>query len=129
MQRNREAIGSLIYLTTFTRPDLCFVVSKLSQHLAHPTDEYWVTVKHVLRYLKGAADKQLCFRMSTEDLGLQAYSDADWAADTKDRRSTSGYCISLSKDSSLVLWKTKKQPTVALSTCEAEYMALALAIH
>lgn len=128
-KKYREAVGSLIYLTTCTRPDLCFVVSKLSQHLADPTDEHWVTVKHVLRYLKGNADKKLCFRKSTEGLGLQAYSDADWASDTKDRQSTTGYCISMNKDSSLVSWKTKKQPTVALSTCEAEYMALALTIQ
>lgn len=129
VKKYREAVGSLIYLTTCTRPDLCFVVSKLSQHFADPTEEHWVTVKHVLRYLRGTADKQLCFRKSGESLGLLAYSDADWAADTSDRRSTTGYCVSMCKDSSLVSWKTKKQPTIALSTCEAEYMALALTIQ
>lgn len=113
-------------MTTCTRPDLSFVVSKLSQYFCEPTEEQWLTVKHVLRYLKGTSDKELCFRRDdSEKLGLVAYSDADWAADTTDRRSTTGYCVSLSKNSSLVSWKTKKQPTVALSTCEAEYMALA----
>lgn len=125
----REAVGSLIYLTTCTRPDLCFVVGKLSQNFAEPSDEHWVTVKHVLRYLRGTSDKQLCFKKSSEQLGLVAYSDADWAADTGDRRSTTGYCVGLTKDSSLVSWRSKKQPTVALSTCEAEYMALALTIQ
>ena len=86
-------------------------------------------MKHVLRYLRGTVDKQLCFRKSSEGLGLRAYSDADWGSDASDRRSKSGYCVSMSKDSSLVSWKTKKQPTVALSTCEAEYMALALTIQ
>lgn len=129
VKKYREAVGSLIYLTTCTRPDLCFVVSKLSQHFADPTDEHWVTVKHVLRYLRGTADKQLCFRKSSESLGLQAYSDADWAGDANDRRSTTGYCVSMDKDSSLVSWKAKKQPTIALSTCEAEYIALALTIQ
>ena len=129
VKKYREAVGSLIYLTTCTCPDLCFVVSKLSQHFADPTDEHWVTVKHVLRYLRGTADKQVFFRKSRESLGLQAYSDADWAADASDRRSTTGYCVSMGKDSSLVSWKAKKQPTVALSTCEAEYMALALTIQ
>lgn len=129
VKKYREAVGTLIYLTTCTRPDLCFVVSKLSQHFADPTDEHWVTVKHVLRYLRGTADKQLCFRKSNEDLGLRAYSDADWAGDASDRRSTSGYCVSLGKDSSLVSWKAKKQPTIALSTCKAEYIALALTIQ
>ena len=74
VKKYREAVGSLIYLTTCTRPDLCFVVSKLSQHFADPTDEHWVTVKHVLRYLRGTADKQVFFRKSRESLGLQAYS-------------------------------------------------------
>ena len=125
----REAVGSLIYLTTCTRPDLSFVVSRLSHYLAEPTEEQWVTVKHVLRYLKGTADKGLTFRRSTEHLGIKAYSDADWAADTIDRRSTTGYCVSLSENSALVSWKAKKQPTVALSTCEAEYMALASTVQ
>lgn len=102
VKKYREAVGSLIYLTTCTRPDLCFVVSKLSQYFAEPTDEHWVRVKHVLRYLRGNADKPLCFRKSSEKLGLQAYSDADWAADKTDRRSMTGYCVSMSKDSSLV---------------------------
>lgn len=122
----REAVGSLIYLTTFTHPYLCFVVSKLLQYLCEPTEEQWITVKHVFRYLKGTTNKELRFRRNdTEKLGIMAYSDADWAGDTADRRSTTGYCVSLSKNSSFVSWKTKKQPTVALSTCEAEYTALA----
>lgn len=126
----RKAVGSLIYLTTCTRPDLSFVVSRLSQYFAEPTEEQWVTVKHVLRYLKGTSKKGLCFKGDgSEKLGIQAYSDADWASDTSDRRSTTGYCVSLSKNSSLVSWKTRKQPTVALSTCEAEYMALASTIQ
>jgi len=126
----REAVGSLIYLSTCTRPDLSFVVSKLSQYFAEPSEQHWNTVKHVFRYLKGTAEQQLCFRRNdTERLGLRVYSDADWASDTKDRHSTSGYCVNLSEESSLISWKTRKQPTVALSTCEAEYMSLASAMQ
>lgn len=123
----REVVGSLIYLSVCTRPDLSYAVSKLSQYFAEPTVEQWATVKHVLRYLKGTADKELCYR-KCETLSIQAFSDADWAADN-DRRSTTGYCVSLSKNGALVSWRTKKQPTVALSTCEAEYMALAATIQ
>ncbi len=113
----REAVGSLIYLITCTRPDLSFVLSKLSQYFCEPTEEQWVTVKHVLRYLRGTTNKELCFRRNDgEKLGLVAYSDADWAADATDRRSTTGYCVSLSKNSSLISWKTKRQPTVALGS-------------
>lgn len=129
VKKYREAVGSLIYLTVCTRPDLSFVVSKLSQYFAEPTEQQWGTVKHVLRYLKATCNKKLCFRKSEENLRIQAYSDADWAADVNDRRSTSGYCVSLSKDGTLVSWKSKKQPTVALSTCESEYVALAATIQ
>lgn len=89
----REAVGSLIYLTICTRPDLSFVVSKLSQYFSRPTEQQWSTMKHVLRYLKGTSNKELCYRRG-ESLCIQAYSDADWAAD-EDRRSTTGYCVSL----------------------------------
>lgn len=125
----REAVGSLIYLATCSRPDLSFVVSRLSQYFAEPTEEQWSTVKHVLQYLKGTAEKGLCFRRSSDKLGIQAYSDADWASNVNNRRSTTGYCVTLSKNSFPVSWKTRKQPTVALSTCEAEYMALASTIQ
>lgn len=122
-------LGSLIYLTSCTRPDLSYVVSKLSQYFNEPTEEQWTTVKHVLKYLKGTNDKMLCYRKCDEGLRLVAYSDADWAGDANDRRSTSGYCVSLCKNSPLISWKTKKQPTVALTTCEAECMALAATIQ
>ena len=105
-------------------------MSRLSQHFSEPTEEHWLTVKHVLRYLKGTSDKELCFRKNhKEGLGLRIYTDADWAADVTDRRSTTGYCVSLSENTSLISWKTRKQPTVALSTCEAEYMSLASALQ
>ncbi len=121
----REAVGSLIYLATCTRPDLSFVVSRLSQYFTKPTIKQWTTVKHVLRYLKGTQNKELCFRKYKDDNLIHAYSDANWAADVGDRKSTTGYCISLNRNGPLVSWKTKRQPTVALSTCEAEYTALA----
>lgn len=57
------------------------------------------------------------------------HSDADWVADVTDRRSATGYCASLNENGPVVSWKTKKHPTVALSTCEAEYMALASTIQ
>lgn len=67
----------------------------------------------------------LCYKKSDERLKLVAYSDADWASDQTDRCSTTGYRFSLSKNGSAISLKTKKQQTVALSTCEAEYIALA----
>ncbi|KAL9987803.1 hypothetical protein ACROYT_G002165 [Oculina patagonica] len=128
-KRYREAVGSLVYAMTCTRPDICWVVTKLSQFLTNPTKEHWVAVKHVLRYLKGTLDFELCYRKCDNGLTLIGYSDADWASSTDDRRSISGYCFSLNKAGPLISWKSRKQPTVALSSCEAEYIALAAAVQ
>lgn len=117
-------VGSLIYVMTRTRPDLSFIVSKLSQYLSVPKEQHWVAAKHELRYLKGTVDLELCYKKNDANLKLVAYSDADWAADLNDRRSVTGYCFSLCESGPIISWKSKKQQTVALSTCEAEYMAL-----
>lgn len=84
-----------------------------------------VTAKHVFRYLKGTIKQELYYKKSEEKLKHVAYSDADWAADHKDRQSTTRYCFSLTETGPVISWKSKKQPTVALSTCKAEYMAQA----
>ena len=95
----REAVGSLIYLATCTRPDLSYVVSKLSQHFAEPSEEHWNTAKHVFRYLKKVQQTvgYVLKRMYTGELGLIVHSDADWASEVTDRRSTTGYCASFSE--------------------------------
>jgi hypothetical protein len=120
----REIVGSLIYAMTCTRPDLCYVVTTLSQHLAKPNKEMCITLKHVLRYIKGTLNYELCFRKCENGLNLNGYSDASWGS-LPDRKSITGYCFSLNPDGPLISWKCKKQSTVALSSCEAEYMALA----
>ncbi|CAB4032084.1 Hypothetical predicted protein, partial [Paramuricea clavata] len=121
----REMIGSLIYAMTCTRPDLSWIVSKLSQSLSNPRTGDLIAAKHVLRYLKGTVDYELCFKKSDADLQLTAYSDSDWASCLEDRRSTTGHCCTLTEGGPLISWKSRKQPTVAISTCEAEYVALA----
>ena len=119
----RELVGSLIYAMTCTRPDLAWAVTKLSQHLADPTQADFTMVKHVFRYIRGTYDYKLTFR-KTNDLKLVGFKDADWASSVEDRRSTSGYCFALNDSGPVVSWKSKKQPTVALSSCESEYVAL-----
>lgn len=129
-RRFREAVGSLIYLSTCTRPDISYLVRKLSQHFAEPTLEHWNTVKHVFRYLKSTAEHEFCFkRNEMQKFRLRVYSDADGVSDVTDRPTTSGYRVNLSEGSALITWKTRKQATVALSTCEAEYMLLASAMQ
>lgn len=125
----RGMLGSLIYIMTCTRPDISWIVSKLSQHMSNPKEKHMVAVKHVYRYLKGTKNFELCYSKSDTKPELMGFSDADWANDPEDRKSTTGYCFSLNKDGAIVSWKTRKQPTVALSTCEAEYVALAATIQ
>ena len=123
----RELVGSLIYAMTCTRPDLSWVVTKLSQHLANPSKADMIMINHVFRYLRGTLDHKLIFRKS--DLNLIGYVDADWASSQEDRKSTSAYCFVMNSTGPAVSWKTKRQPTVALSSCEAEYMALCLGMQ
>ena len=88
-RKYREIVGSLIYAMTYTRPDLSWVVSKLSQHLAEPEEVDWIILKHALRYIKGTLGYKLCFTKTVNDLMLIGFSDSDWAS-SPDRRSTSG---------------------------------------
>ena len=123
----REIVGSLIYLMTCTRPDLCYSVSKLSQKLSKPTTADLSMSKFVLKYVKGTLDYGLTFK-KINNANLIGYSDSDWGG-SDDRKSISGYCFKLSDEGSLISWRSKKQNTVALSTCEAEYIALTQAVQ
>ena len=121
----RQIVGSLIYTMTGTRRDLCHIVTKLSQHMSKPTLASLNAAKHVLRYLKGTSSLSLIFRRTDHPLELVGFSDSDWGGRVSDRKSISGYGFQLSQSGPLVSWKSKKQQTVALSTCETEYTALA----
>ena len=118
----RQMVGSLIYLMTCSRPDLSYVVTVLSQHMSKPTAAHLNIAKHVLRYLKFTADHGIIFKAS-DKIHIEGFTDASWA-NADDRRSISGYCFSLSSGGALVSWKTKKQPIIALSSCESEYVAM-----
>ena len=117
----REIVGSLIYLMTCSRPDLCYVVTVLSQFMSSPRVAHLNLAKYVLRYLRGTVDHGIMFKKSS--LMIIGYTDASWGS-TGDRRSISGFCYKLGHDSSLVSWKSKKQTVVALSSCEAEYISM-----
>ena len=106
-----------------TRPDICWIVTKLTQYLSKPLTNHWTAVKHVFRYmyLKGTIDNEMVYTKCSEALSLTGYSDSDWTSNPDDRRSTSGYCFSLAKGWPMISWKSRKQQCVALSSCEAEY--------
>ena len=120
----RAIVGSLIYVMTGTRPDLCYAVTKLSQNMSKPTEANLVAAKHVLRYLRGTVGHSLSFAKCETELRLTGFCDSDWGGDITDRRSISGYGFTLQDKGPLVSWRSRKQSTVALSSCEAEYMAL-----
>ena len=121
-QLYQSAIGSLLYLSGGTRPDITFSVSNLAKFSAKPSKQHWTAIKRVMRYLKGTINFGILYtKQETKD--FVAYSDADWAGDLDDRKSTSGYLFKISGGA--VSWRSKKQSSVALSTAEAEYIALA----
>lgn len=123
-QKYQSAIGSLMYLSVSTRPDISFAVSSLAKFSSKPTKEHWTALKRLLRYLKGTMKFGILYKKGgvTEYIG---FSDVDWAGDTNDRKSMSGYVFMLSGGA--VSWSSKKQKCVALSTAEAEYIALSSA--
>ena len=117
----QSIVGSLLYAAIATRPDIAQAVSAVSKFSAEPTEAHLTAVKRILRYLKGTMDLSLQYRSS--DCGeLIGYSDSDWAGNLDDRHSTSGCLAQLSGGA--ISWLSKKQATVALSTAEAEYIAL-----
>ena len=87
-----------------------------------PLRQHWTAVKRILRYIAGTLDYGLHLR-SAPDFSIEAFCDADWAADLDDRRSTTGYCIFFGGN--LVAWKSQKQVTISRSSTEAEFRSLA----
>ena len=125
----REIVGSLIYIMCGTRPELSFVVTYLSQFMSKPKVCHLNAAKRVLKYLKGTKEKKIVFsKIKMSEIALKGFSDSDWGSG-HDRKSVSGYCFTLQENGPIISWKSKKQSIVALSTCEAEYVALTYAIQ
>lgn len=121
VEQFRRLVGRLLYLT-LTRPDITYCVQQLSQYVSSPTKAHMQAALHIVRYLKGSSTLGL-FYSSASTFHIEAYCDSDWAACPQTRRSLSGYCILLGNNA--ISWKTKKQTTVARSSCEAEYRSMA----
>ena len=115
-----SAVGSLMYVMVCTRPDIAHVVGMVSQFLSNPGKEHWSVVKWILRYLKGTSSFNLCFGNNKHV--LDGYTDAYMAGDVDSRKSTSGYLMKFAGGA--VLWQSRLQKYVALSTIEAEYITL-----
>lgn len=119
--RYRSIVGGLQYLT-LTRPDIAFAVNKVCQYLHCPTTAHYTAVKRILRYISGTFAYGLRFVRSASNT-ISAFSDADWAGCSDDRKSTGGFAVFVGAN--LVSWQAKKQATVSRSSTEAEYKTLA----
>ncbi|KAK8946931.1 hypothetical protein KSP39_PZI007096 [Platanthera zijinensis] len=118
-----KIIGSLMYATSCTRPDIAFSVSMLSRFTSNPGKEHWEALDRLLRYLSGTKDHALCYTGYPPT--MKGHSDASWCSEAGNSKSTSGYIFTLR--GAAITWKSKRQTCIALSSMEAELFALALA--
>ena len=119
----RQLVGSLIYLT-LTRPDISYPVRMVSRYMSNPKKPHLDAVKRILRYVKGTINFGILYK-KTKDCQVMGYCDADYAGDCGTQRSTIRYFFSLG--SGPISWCSKRQPTMALSSTEAEYRSAAMA--
>jgi hypothetical protein len=119
-------VGSLLYISVMTRPDITFAVQALGRHMQASSEEHIVAAKRVMRYLKGTVDMGIVYSGRCSDTRtIKGYCDSTWASDASTKRSVTGYVYTLAGGA--ISWNSKLQPTVALSSTEAEYMAAAAA--
>jgi hypothetical protein len=116
-----SAVGALMYLAVTTRPDIAYAVGVLARFSANPGVVHWKAVKHLFRYVKGTVDLKLTYSPDQSDEFFTSFTDADHGGCKDSGRSTGGYLVKVGTGA--VSWRSKLQPTVALSTTEAEYIA------
>ncbi|RVW69235.1 Retrovirus-related Pol polyprotein from transposon TNT 1-94 [Vitis vinifera] len=116
----RSMIGSLLYLTA-SRPDIAFSVGVCARYQACPKESHLIALKRIIRYIAGTLELSLWYPFDTHS-DVACYTDADWAGNVDDRKSTSGGCFYIGN--CLVAWMSKKQNSISLSIAEAEYIAI-----
>jgi len=138
-EKYMEIVGTLLYATISTRVDISYAVQKLTRHMQAPLKRHMVAAERVMRYLSGLKELGLLFGRihgvgkqeqqlrDSLQLSVEAFADADWANDKLDRKSITGWVAKVNGD--VVSWASKKQRTVAQSTCEAELYAEAAAMN
>lgn len=121
-------VGSLLYAAMMTRPDIAYAVQALGRHMQASGPEHVVAAKRVMRYLQGTRELGIKYGpIEPSKLELAGYCDSDWGSDLDTRRSTTGWVFMLGGGA--MSWGSKLQPTVALSSSEAEYMAASAAVQ
>jgi hypothetical protein len=144
----RELLGAVLWISIGTRPDITYSVSQCGKYSSKPKNAHWWALKKILRYLKGTISYGIHYKrpglgsskgmrdlslpeaylssMSAKEssgIAVDASVDADYANSLDDRRSVTGYVNFMAEGP--ITWQSKTQTSVALSTMEAEYMALA----
>lgn len=118
----RELLGCIMYLMLGSRPDICFALNVFSRLQDKASDYAWNNLKRVVRYLKGTQRFGLEYIREENNFQLECFVDSDWGGDQSDRKSVSGFVFKLSN--STLMWATRKQHCVSLSSSEAELIAL-----
>lgn len=124
--RYRNLIGALLYISSSTRPDICYCVNYLSRFQNGYDQSHYKYALRVLKYLYYTKDLKLKFKKNVNSDILDCCVDADWAGDIVDRKSTTGYVIRMYGNT--IFWKSKKQNIVTKSSTEAEYVALSVCV-
>jgi len=114
----RSMIGSLLYLTA-NRPDIAFSMGVCARYQANPKESHLTAVKHIIRYVNDTLLYGIWYSRET-NLVVARYSDANWAGNADDRKSSLGGCFYMGNN--LVAWMSRKQASISLSTAEAEYI-------
>mmetsp|Transcript_17771 Transcript_17771/g.54311 ORF Transcript_17771/g.54311 Transcript_17771/m.54311 type:complete len:226 (+) Transcript_17771:1098-1775(+) len=120
----RSIVGSLLFVSVMTRPDITYIVNSLARFSTNPGKPHWNALRHLLRYLRGTSKLGLVLggQVPKGKPLLEAYADASWADNVDDRHSTSGYCFTLF--GSLIAWFSRNQYLLARSSFEAELISL-----
>jgi hypothetical protein len=111
-----------MFVMVLTRPDIAFVLGKLAQHMSDPAEYHGHALKNLLRYLNSTITQKLQYSPGGVHRNFTVYSDADWAGDKVDQKSVSGSVAMFYRGP--ISWSSKKQRSVATSSCESEYLAL-----
>jgi hypothetical protein len=117
-----RVIGKLMFLMRGSRPDICFMITRLSRYVAKPAEKHWRCTMQVLRYVKGTRESGISYSALEKRPRIEGYVDSDYAGDLTDRTSTYGSVFMLLGGP--LAWYSRKQRSVSTSTTEAEYVAL-----
>ena len=125
----RELVGSLMWLSISTRPDIANAVRAVARYCTVPRTIHWKAALSILEYINGTSEYGITFQRGTlSSISLEVFADADYASKATDRRSVSGELIMCGGAINSVCWFSRTQKRVTLSTSEAEYVALGDAV-